>query len=145
MFTRSPTDRRQVGDHHRGRLGPGQRGGLAARSRPTAGCVGKITGEISVRDISDKHIRHVPEAGGGIDEVPPTRTRAARAVPDRRAAAGAARGRAAVERHYGKPQDIEWALDEAGALFLLQSRPETVWSAKDAAPVARPAADPKRM
>jgi pyruvate,water dikinase len=26
--------------------------------------------------------------------------------------------------------------------MLLQSRPETVWSAKEAAPVARPAADP---
>jgi pyruvate,water dikinase len=47
-----------------------------------------------------------------------------------------------VERHYGKPQDIEWALDEAGNVFLLQSRPETVWSAKDVAPVAPVAANP---
>jgi pyruvate,water dikinase len=28
-----------------------------------------------------------------------------------------------VERHYGVPQEIEWALDQAGELFLLQTRP----------------------
>ncbi len=36
-----------------------------------------------------------------------------------------------VERHYGRPQDIEWAVDRhSGAILLLQSRPETVWSAR---------------
>ncbi|MCA9647661.1 MAG: phosphoenolpyruvate synthase, partial [Myxococcales bacterium] len=30
-----------------------------------------------------------------------------------------------VERHYGMPQDLEWAFDGAGALFLLQTRPIT--------------------
>jgi cytochrome P450 len=35
-----------------------------------------------------------------------------------------------VERHYGCPQDVEWALDPAGAILLLQSRPETVWSTR---------------
>jgi pyruvate,water dikinase len=37
-----------------------------------------------------------------------------------------------VERHYGCPQDIEWALDsdlpDLEALTLLQARPESVWS-----------------
>ena len=47
-----------------------------------------------------------------------------------------------VERHYGCAQDIEWAIDSRGALRLLQSRPETVWSAKEAQPAARAAADP---
>ena len=48
-----------------------------------------------------------------------------------------------VERHYGSAQDIEWALDRtSGAILLLQSRPETVWSARDAAPVAQPQQDP---
>ena len=36
----------------------------------------------------------------------------------------AALGRA-VERHYGSPQDIEWALDTSGALLLTQARPIT--------------------
>ena len=46
------------------------------------------------------------------------------------------------ERHYGCAQDIEWAIDSRGALLLLQSRPETVWSAKEIAPAARAADDP---
>ena len=48
-----------------------------------------------------------------------------------------------VERHYGRPQDIEWAVDRhSGAILLLQSRPETVWSTKEAVSVDRAAADP---
>ncbi|MDD5177779.1 MAG: PEP/pyruvate-binding domain-containing protein [Candidatus Nanoarchaeia archaeon] len=30
-----------------------------------------------------------------------------------------------IEKHYGKPQDIEWAIDENGEVFILQSRPIT--------------------
>jgi pyruvate,water dikinase len=37
-----------------------------------------------------------------------------------------------VERHYGCPQDVEWALDGDGDVLLLQSRPETVWSTRTA-------------
>jgi len=39
-----------------------------------------------------------------------------------------------IERHYGKPMDIEWAIDKDLSfpknMFLVQARPETVWSAK---------------
>ena len=36
-----------------------------------------------------------------------------------------------IEAHYGRPQDIEWAIDrQLDELFILQSRPETVWSNK---------------
>ena len=44
-----------------------------------------------------------------------------------------------VERHYGAPQDVEWALDAAGEVLLLQSRPETVWSTRKPAAQPRPA------
>lgn len=34
-----------------------------------------------------------------------------------------------IERHFGRPQDVEWAIDRAGGeIFLLQARPETVWT-----------------
>lgn len=37
-----------------------------------------------------------------------------------------------IEKHYGKPMDIEWALDEDdGKLYIVQARPETVQSRKD--------------
>ena len=36
-----------------------------------------------------------------------------------------------IEEHYGKAQDIEWAKDGiSGQLFIVQSRPETVYTAK---------------
>jgi pyruvate,water dikinase len=39
-----------------------------------------------------------------------------------------------IENHYGTPQDIEWAIDRdlqfPGSMFIVQSRPETVWSLK---------------
>jgi pyruvate,water dikinase len=45
-----------------------------------------------------------------------------------------------IERHYGCPMDIEWAVDKdlpsGGNIFILQARPETVWSEKQRTPVA---------
>lgn len=39
-----------------------------------------------------------------------------------------------IEKHYGRPMDIEWAIDKnlpfGGNVFILQARPETVWSQK---------------
>ena len=39
---------------------------------------------------------------------------------------------AILEAHFQKPQDVEWALDEAGQLWLLQSRPLVVSAKKPA-------------
>lgn len=40
-----------------------------------------------------------------------------------------------IEEHYGKPQDIEWAIDRdlpfPNNVFITQARPETVWSLKE--------------
>ncbi len=45
-----------------------------------------------------------------------------------------ARWSVAVERHYGRPMDMEWAKDgESGLLFLVQARPETVAARKSTA------------
>ncbi len=41
----------------------------------------------------------------------------------------------AIEQHYKKPMDIEWALDgRTNKLVILQARPETVWSMKKEEP-----------
>ncbi|MGZ4277182.1 MAG: phosphoenolpyruvate synthase [Solirubrobacteraceae bacterium] len=42
-----------------------------------------------------------------------------------------------IERHYGTPQDTEWAFDEDGAVWMLQSRPVTSAGAP-APPVGAP-------
>ncbi|OZM75406.1 PEP/pyruvate-binding domain-containing protein [Pseudonocardia sp. MH-G8] len=37
-----------------------------------------------------------------------------------------------IERHRGAPQDIEWAVSQTGEVHVLQVRPETVWSRRQA-------------
>lgn len=45
-----------------------------------------------------------------------------------------ARWAVAVEAHYGRPMDMEWAKDgETGEIYMLQARPETVQAARSAA------------
>jgi len=142
MFTRSPTtgDRSVVTIEGAWGLGSAVVGGEVT---PDHWVLGKITGEISVRKVSEKRVQHIPVAGGGIEaaEVSVERRRAPCLTDAQLRDLGALARR--VERHYGCAQDIEWALDRhSGAILLLQSRPETVWSARDAAPIAKPQEDP---
>ncbi len=47
-----------------------------------------------------------------------------------------------IERHYGKAMDIEWAIDQdlpfPSNIFIVQARPETVWSSKQAETLEKP-------
>ncbi len=144
MFTRSPAtgDRSVVTIEGAWGLGSAV---VSGEVTPDHWVVAKITGEIPVREISDKHIRQVPRREGGIEELPvDDEDRRAPCLSD--AELLQLKDVALkVERHYRRPQDIEWAFDRAtGRLLLLQSRPETVWAQKDAeaAPVATAQADP---
>jgi pyruvate, water dikinase len=142
MFTRSPVtgDRSVMTIEGAWGLGSAVVGGEVT---PDRWVVGKVTGEISVREISDKHIQHVPAATVGIDSVPiAAEQRRQACLSDAELQSLRQIGRR-VERHYGRPQDIEWAVErDTNEILLLQSRPETVWSAKEAAPLARGAEDP---
>jgi len=141
MFTRSPTTGDKSVITIEGAWGLGS-AVVSGEVTPDRWVMGKITGEISVRDISDKHIRQVPAPGGGIvDEDLDGAMRTQPSLSDEELQALRGVGRR-IEKHYGRPQDIEWAMDKQGKLLLLQSRPETVWSAKTAAPVTAPIADP---
>jgi len=141
LFTRSPLtgDRSVITIEGAWGLGSAV---VSGEVTPDRFVVGKITGEISVREISDKHVRHLPAPSGGVKEVEtPEHLRKVPCLTDIEIAALADVARK-VERHYGRPQDIEWAIDDAGQVHLLQSRPETVWSTKDRAPVAKPTENP---
>jgi pyruvate, water dikinase len=137
MFTRSPTtgDRSVVTIEASWGLGSAVVGGEVT---PDRWVISKITGEISAREISAKAIQHVPAAAGGVEAVPvsePLQRVASMSDDELQRLRTVARQ---VERHYGCAQDIEWAVDRPSSdILLLQSRPETVWSARDAAPVAR--------
>jgi pyruvate, water dikinase len=142
MFTRSPTtgDRSVVTIEASWGLGSAVVGGEVT---PDRWVLGKITGEISSREISDKAIRHAPAAGGGVESVAVEEDRRrAPCLSDEELQELRNLGRR-IERHYGCAQDIEWAIDRtSGAILLLQSRPETVWSAREADPIAKREEDP---
>jgi pyruvate,water dikinase len=142
MFTRSPTtgDRSVITIEAAWGLGSAVVGGEVT---PDRWVLGKITGEISVREISDKLIQHVPAASVGVEAVAVSEERRrAPCLTDTQLQQLGTLARQ-VERHYGCAQDIEWAIDRhSGAILLLQSRPETVWSARDAAPIAKREEDP---
>jgi pyruvate, water dikinase len=142
MFTRSPLtgDRSVVTIEGSWGLGSAVVGGEVT---PDRWVLGKITGDISVRDISEKLIQHVPLPTGGTEDVAVADDqRRSPCMSDVELQSLRAIARK-VERHYGRPQDIEWAVErQTNEILLLQSRPETVWSSKEATPVARPVADP---
>jgi pyruvate,water dikinase len=142
MFTRSPItgDRSVLTVEGSWGLGSAVVGGEVT---PDRWVLGKIRGDISVREISDKLIQHVPVSMGGVEAVGVAEDlRRVPCMSDEELLSLNTIARK-VERHYGRPQDIEWAVERgSNAILLLQSRPETVWSAKESAPVARPAQNP---
>lgn len=143
MFTRSPL----TGDRSviviEGSYGLGS-AIVSGEVTPDKFVVNKVTGDISDRAVMQKMMMHVPDLeAGGISEVAVEDARqGVSCLTDEEVKALATLGKS-VERHYGKPQDIEWAIPhgDASDIFLLQSRPETVWSRKDARPVVAPKAN----
>ena len=141
MFTRSPLtgDRSVIAVEATWGLGSAL---VSGEVTPDRFVIGKITGQITALEISDKSIQHVPAEHGGVMEINTSEElRRAPSISDSELKTLAEIGRA-VEGHYGKPQDIEWAIDQNGEIYLLQSRPETVWSSKNRTPVAKPAENP---
>ena len=132
MFTLNPVsgDRSSIAIDASYGLGVSVVGGEVT---PDSFLVSKVTREIVRRQIGAKATEVVADvtAATTIARDVPEELRVA-ALPDvtRRSAGWPSIGRR-IEAHYGKPQDVEWAIDrEGGALFILQSRPETVWSNK---------------
>jgi pyruvate,water dikinase len=136
MFTRSPIsgDRSVITIEGAWGLGSAL---VSGEVTPDRWVVAKITGEISVRDISDKAIRHAQSPVGGVEELAVEESlRREPCLSDQELDSLRTIGRQ-VERHYGRPQDIEWAIDRhTQQILLLQSRPETVWSNKESQPAA---------
>ncbi|WP_440104500.1 PEP/pyruvate-binding domain-containing protein [Streptosporangium sp. H16] len=96
--------------------------------------VDTATGRITERRLGDKRLAVRSLAGGGVEHVeapadPATSPESPEStenacVTDAQLAALAELGDR-VERHYGAPQDTEWAIDSGGVLWLTQSRPIT--------------------
>ena len=101
--------------------------------------VDRLSGAIVERRIAEKASREVAAAGGGVHSEPVGEgERGSPCLTDEQAAELARYG-AALETHFGCPQDIEWALDGADGLWILQSRPLQLMAA------SAPTAMPRRM
>jgi len=78
------------------------------------------------RELGEKAIRMVWRDGATVIEDTPLELRRRFALTDADVLE-LARQAMAIEAHYGRPMDIEWAKDgESGELFIVQARPETV-------------------
>jgi pyruvate,water dikinase len=78
------------------------------------------------RERGEKAIRMVWQDGATVIEDTPAELRRCFALTDAEVLE-LARQAVAIEKHYDRPMDIEWAKDgETGELFIVQARPETV-------------------
>ncbi len=89
--------------------------------------VKKVLGE------KEKKMVYAEEEGGATKNIETTRReRRAFAITDDEALQ-LARWAVTIERHYGRPMDMEWAKDgQTGELMIVQARPETVFSVQKA-------------
>lgn len=98
--------------------------------------VDKNTLKIVVKNIVKKEVEYVrdPKTGKTVHaKVPPERQEAPSLTDEE--VVELAKIAKRIEQHYGTPQDIEFAVDRdlpfPQNLFIVQSRPETVWSMKE--------------
>jgi pyruvate,water dikinase len=123
MFTCNPVtgDRSMVAVNASWGLGLAVVGGEVT---PDDYLVSKVTGEIVRQTVNDKAIQYVP-AANGTERVDVDGDRRGEPCLDADTLATLVAAGRRVEKHFGAPQDIEWALDQDGELFILQSRPVT--------------------
>ncbi len=101
--------------------------------------VDKVTGEISCT-VSPKTVQCVfdPERREVVHAEVPEELQQVRCLEDEEVRELASLARK-IEDYYGCPQDIEWSIDRGipfpENIFIVQSRPETVWSQKRKGPV----------
>ncbi|MEM1516138.1 MAG: phosphoenolpyruvate synthase [Thermofilum sp.] len=110
---------------------------VGGKVTPDEWVVDKKTLTILERRVSEKSIEIMrdPKTGGNLErEVDPERRKAPCLSDEevRRLAELAV----LIEKHYGRPMDIEWAIDRdmpfPDSVFIVQARPETVWSSRKA-------------
>ena len=94
--------------------------------------IDKNTLEIKGRMVNEKPIMLVRKPEGDVvEEEVPAELRNEQAITDEQIRELATYAKA-IEKHYGCYMDMEWGVDErTNKVWLLQARPETVWSRKN--------------
>ncbi|RLE55657.1 MAG: phosphoenolpyruvate synthase [Thermoprotei archaeon] len=108
---------------------------VSGRVTPDEWVVDKKTLEIVERRVSEKKVAifRDPKTGKSIEvELPPEKAKAP-CLTDEEVKELAKYG-IAIEKHYGRAMDVEWAIDQdlpfPQNVFIVQARPETVWSVR---------------
>ncbi|RLJ01678.1 MAG: phosphoenolpyruvate synthase, partial [Candidatus Aenigmatarchaeota archaeon] len=87
----------------------------------------KPTGAIISKKLGDKSKKLVRSGKGNVIKNVSKKDRERYVLTDREVRKLSEYG-LRIEKHYGRPMDIEWAKDQDGKLYILQARPETVHS-----------------
>lgn len=102
--------------------------------------VSKVTGEVVKRGVSAKHVEYRADpSGSGTICVPVDDARQSEPCLSEERLAALVDVARRVQKHFGSHQDVEWALDADGGLFVVQSRPVTAAGAKPEAAAEKPA------
>jgi pyruvate,water dikinase len=113
---------------------------VAGTVTPDSYLVDKVALGIVKRVVSGKTVEQIvdPKAGEVVSRNIPPERRTVPCLSDDEVLRLARLGRL-IETHYGRPQNIEWAIDRdvpsARNILVLQSRLETVWSPKNREPL----------
>jgi rifampicin phosphotransferase len=97
---------------------------VSGATNPDHFVVQTATGKIVERRLGDKQVTIQSAEGGGTERIEAGASPTRACLSDEQIQTLAALG-ARVEARYGTPQDIEWAIDASGQVFLLQARPIT--------------------
>ena len=135
MFTINPTD----GDPSKvvieGSWGLGETV-VSGSVNPDKFVVDKVLMEASEKTISNKHIECIfdPSKGEVVNADVDPNMQDACCIEDEEIKALVKMGKE-IEAHYGRAMDIEWAIDKdmpfPENMFIVQARPETVWSQRE--------------
>jgi pyruvate,water dikinase len=135
MFTLNPTD----GDASKvvieGSWGLGETV-VSGSVNPDKFVVDKVLMEASEKTISNKHIECIydPSKGEVVNADVDPNKQCTCCMEDEEVKALVKMGKE-IEAHYGRPMDIEWAIDKdmpfPENMFIVQARPETVWSQRE--------------
>jgi pyruvate,water dikinase len=132
MFTLNPTngDPSKVVIEGNWGLGETVVGGTV---NPDKFVVDKVVMETNEKTISAKHIKCVYDPDKGeVVNIDVEQDMQSKCCLDDREIKELAKIAKEIERHYGRAMDIEWAIDKDSSfpenVFIVQARPETVWS-----------------
>jgi pyruvate,water dikinase len=99
--------------------------------------VSRESGEVMEQSISEKTVMIVSRAEQGVEAVPVSEDLRKQPCLNAEQIKALAAYALSLEQHFGKPQDVEWAVDPSGEVLLLQTRPLRIYTHETRKPPPR--------